>query len=39
VFPASKIRSATVQVLTATSLAKVEGIFHEETMAIRDLII
>jgi len=29
VLPASKVRSATVQVLTTTSLTKVEGIFHE----------
>jgi hypothetical protein len=38
VFPASKIRSATVEVLTATSLAEVEGIFHEETIAISNRI-
>ena len=38
-FPASKIRSATVQVLTTTSLAKVESIFHEEAMTICDGII
>jgi hypothetical protein len=37
-FPASKIRSAAVQVLTTASLAKVEGIFHEETMAISNRI-
>ena len=39
VFPASKVRFATNQVLTATSLAKVEGIIHEEAMAISDLIV
>jgi len=36
VFPASKIWSATFQVLATTSLTKEEGVLHEETMAIRD---
>jgi len=39
VFPASKIWSATVQVLATATLAKIEGILHEEAMAISDLII
>jgi hypothetical protein len=36
VFPSSHIGLAPVQVLTPATLAKVEGIFHEETMAICD---
>ena len=35
-FPASKVGSATVQVLTTTPLAKVEGILHEKASAICD---
>jgi hypothetical protein len=39
VLPASKIRSAAFQILTTTSLAKVERIFHKQTMAICDGIV
>jgi len=34
VAPASHVRFATVQVLAATALAKVEGILHEQTSAV-----
>jgi hypothetical protein len=37
-FPASMIRSATIQVLAMATLTKVEDVFHEETMAISDAI-
>jgi len=39
VFPASQIRFATLQVLTTTSLAEVEGILHEQAMTISDGIV
>jgi len=34
VAPAGHVRLATIQVLAATALTKVKGVFHEETMAI-----
>jgi hypothetical protein len=39
VFPASKVRSATIEVLTTASLAKIESIFHEQPVAISDGIV
>merc|ERR1719424_1929475 len=39
VFPTRKVRPATFQVLTTTSLAKVESIFHEEASAISNRIV
>jgi hypothetical protein len=36
VFPTSHVRTATVQVLATSTLTKVEDIFSEETMTIRD---
>ena len=33
-FPASMVRSATIQVLAVATLTKVEDVLHEETMAI-----
>jgi hypothetical protein len=36
--PSGHVRPSTVQVLTASTLAKVEGVLHEEPVAVRDSI-